>query len=169
MSKQQSFNPRQEDINELVQLQAPAPYKKTPRSPAFDELNNISKKVMKNPINIKIFFETVAELENNLEMHKQNMVNQNEDFNTIDAFRLIDQEGEGVVSLNDLEDFVVNSLGIRYKQSDLTLFIKRFDKNDRNQIKYSQFCNAFAPINETFKAVLGERRPSNTNLEKTYR
>jgi len=115
MSKQQSFNPRQEDINELVQLQAPAPYKKTPRSPAFDELNNISKKVMKNPINIKIFFETVAELENNLEMHKQNMVNQNEDFNTIDAFRLIDQEGEGVVSLNDLEDFVVNSLGIRYK------------------------------------------------------
>ena len=65
-------------------------------------------------MNTKVFFEMIADLENNLEMHKQKLINENEEFNTVDAFRLVDEDGEGVVNFNSIERFLNDSLCIRY-------------------------------------------------------
>ena len=44
------------------------------------------------------FLQITSDLEYELEIHKQKMVNEGEDYNTIDAFRLIDLSGQGAVN-----------------------------------------------------------------------
>lgn len=111
----------------------------------------------------------MGQLEHNLENHKQAMVIECPEYNTIDAFRLMDEQGQGVVSAQFINEFIsANFQHIEYSAKQLDLFMKRFDKNERNQIKYSQFCSAFAPINESCKQMLGQRDPFNTDLERQY-
>lgn len=49
-------------------------------------------------MNLQTFFQFLSQIEENIEDHKVALVRQNEDFNTIDAFRLMDSAGQGVVS-----------------------------------------------------------------------
>lgn len=60
------------------------------------------------------------------------------EYNTIDAFRLMDEQGQGVVSSQCIAEFIAaNFHHIQCSKKELNLLIKRFDKNERNQIKYS--------------------------------
>lgn len=85
-----------------------------------------------------------------MENLKQKLVLECEDFNTIDAFRFIDQEGNGAVTPQEIIRFLNNEYGntIQFDINDLNLFVQRFDKNDRQKLKYSEFCTSFAPLNE---------------------
>ena len=80
-------------------------------------------------------------------MQKQKLVKECPLYNTIDAFRLIDESGVGKVSPGDIVNFLNSTFGndIGYDTDQLSLFVQRFDKNDRQSIKYSEFCSAFAP------------------------
>jgi hypothetical protein len=118
---------------------------------------------------VKDIFENVAALEALIEAHKNKLVNECPEFNTIDAFRLIDEAGQGNVNLQEIGDFISqNFVDFEFDEDDLNLLIQRFDKGDRNTIKYSEFCTAFAPINQSAQQKLGQRIPQNTQLEKTY-
>jgi len=55
---------------------------------------------------MKDLFENMATLENLLETQKQKLVSQGKDYNTIDAFRLIDDDGKGKVEFQDLYEFI---------------------------------------------------------------
>jgi len=48
------------------------------------------------------------------------------------------------------------------------LFILRFDKTEKVNIKYSEFCTAFAPNSPRSQQTLVARQPFNTQLEMTY-
>jgi Ca2+-binding EF-hand superfamily protein len=50
------------------------------------------------------------QLEYDVEMKRQQLVSDSEDFNTIDAFRLLDVNGRGEVTLNDLRDILKNQI-----------------------------------------------------------
>ena len=91
-----------------------------------------------------------------------------QDYNTIDAFRLIDVDGQGSVSPEQIQRFIDQNLQITYDQHKLQLFILRFDKNEKNRLKYSEFCTAFAPQSARTQQELVNRTPSNTQLEKSY-
>jgi Ca2+-binding EF-hand superfamily protein len=50
------------------------------------------------------------QLEYDVELKRQQLVSDSEDFNTIDAFRLLDVQGRGEVPLNDLRDILKNQI-----------------------------------------------------------
>ena len=110
-----------------------------------------------------------SELEYELETHKQKLVNEGEDYNTIDAFRLIDLSGQGAVNQQEIFDFLLrNFANYKFTQHELDLFMIRFDKYDKQKIKYSEFCQAFAPQEAQSQQLLVQRQPNNTQLEKSY-
>jgi Ca2+-binding EF-hand superfamily protein len=97
-------------------------------------------------IDIVQFLQITSELEYELELHKQRLVNEGQDYNTIDAFRLIDLSGQGAVNQQEIFDFLLgNFVNYKFSQHELDLFMIRFDKYDKQKIKYSEFCSAFAP------------------------
>lgn len=51
---------------------------------------------------------------------------------------------------------------LEFNNNDIILFVQRFDKGEKDQIKYSEFCNAFAPVSESFISQLSQRKPKNT-------
>jgi len=54
----------------------------------FDKLEAIKQRVYsKKNMDLKLMLENIAELENLVENHKQKLVNECKDYNTIDAFR----------------------------------------------------------------------------------
>lgn len=63
----------------------------------------------KNKIDLIAYFEIVADLEANLEDHKIMLVRENPDYNTIDAFRLMDEAGSGEISKNILHQFILEN------------------------------------------------------------
>jgi hypothetical protein len=78
----------------------------------FDELRHIQDKVNSlTVVSARDVFETVARLENLIEAHKLLLVNSCPDYNTIDAFRLIDEAGQGKVTQSQIADFVQNNFG----------------------------------------------------------
>lgn len=57
-----------------------------------------------------------------------------QDFNTIDAFRLIDLNGQGSVNYQELQFFLHENLqraGVDFSEEDLALFVLRFDKHEK--------------------------------------
>ena len=53
---------------------------------------------------------SIGDLEYEIEMHKHKLVHECEDFNTIDAFRLIDYNGNGSVTADELTKFISENL-----------------------------------------------------------
>jgi Ca2+-binding EF-hand superfamily protein len=67
----------------------------------------------------------------------------------------MDAAGQGVVTKAQLEQFIIsNFTKFDYSNEGIQLFIGRFDKHGRQQIKYSQFCSAFAPHDDQSKYLL---------------
>ena len=116
--------------------------------------------------------QVIGECEKEIEDHKKRLVMEGgQDYNTIDAFRLIDKQGQGSVNYQELYQFLSNNLiqyGVEFSEDDLALFMLRFDKHERQRIKYSEFCSAFAPISPRSQQVLVHRHPINTQLEMSY-
>lgn len=63
-----------------------------------------------NDLNIIDLMTGWIQLEYDVEMKRQQLVSDSEDFNTIDAFRLLDVHGRGEVTLNDLRDILKNQI-----------------------------------------------------------
>ena len=68
----------------------------------------------------------------NLETLRQRLVRECPDFNTVDAFRLLDDQGSGEVSTKQLRKALSNEIKVsNYSEEKLALFFGRFDKGKR--------------------------------------
>jgi hypothetical protein len=80
------------------------------------------------------------------------------DFNLIDAFRIFDRNGLGVATTYDFKAGLAE-LGLQISESDLMLFMKRFDKDGDNKLRYSEFCDAFLPADTFHGSLLAKKAP----------
>ena len=62
----------------------------------------------------------------------------------------------------------LKEMGISYDEDDLIVFFEKFDKDEKRNISYSEFCTAFAPKEEKYLKVIATRVPRNINLEMDY-
>jgi len=94
-------------------------------------------------------------LERELENAKISLV-QKADFNIFDAFRIFDIDSRGWVSQTDLR-LGLNEIGVYPASEEMDLFVKRYDKNSDGRIKFSEFCDAFSPIDNYYATMLNRR------------
>ena len=68
--------------------------------------------------------------ENELEIEKlrQRLVRECPEFNTVDAFRLLDLQGNGEVNKEQLIDSLENEIGVQFSEAEFDLFFWHFDK-----------------------------------------
>jgi Ca2+-binding EF-hand superfamily protein len=57
---------------------------------------------------------------------------------------LVDRLSLGHVTALDLND-ALNDLGLYALKEDVSLFVKRYDRNNDGRLRYSEFCDAFTP------------------------
>ena len=99
-------------------------------------------------------------LERDLENEKISLI-QKHDFNLFDAFRIFDNDSRGFVNHSDLK-FGLNSIGVYPSNEELSLFIKRYDKNNDLRLRFSEFCDSFTPIDSYYSTLLNKRTSNDT-------
>lgn len=70
----------------------------------FKQINQNSQN--ERQVDLTIYFSYISQLEDNLENHKKNLVIDCPEYNSIDAFRLMDEPGQGVVNGPFLQHFI---------------------------------------------------------------
>ena len=88
-------------------------------------------------------------MERDLENSKINLT-KTPDFNLFDAFRIFDIDSRGWITLTDLK-IGLNEIGVYPDQEELALFFKRYDKDMDNRLRFSEFSDAFSPIDCYYK------------------
>lgn len=81
------------------------------------------------------------------------------DFNLFDAFRLFDKYNIGHFYASELEDGL-NRIGVYAPRSQVTLFFKKYDKNNDGKIRFSEFADALTPLDKIYKDHLERKRPN---------
>ena len=104
-------------------------------------------------------------LERELENAKINLV-RTSDFNVFDAFRIFDMDSRGWISLTDLR-VGLNEIGVYPDHEELSLFFKRYDKDEDCRLRFSEFSEAFIPL-DAYYANLLNRRHSNDVRGRFY-
>lgn len=102
-------------------------------------------------------FRQQLELERMLEKAKVDLTLRT-DFNLIDAFRVFDTQGKGWISATELKE-ALTIFNIFAQPDDIQFFIKRYDKDEDNRIRYSEFCDAFLPIDSFHASLLAKKAP----------
>jgi Ca2+-binding EF-hand superfamily protein len=127
--------------------------------------------LQKDHVDIISVFAIGCELEYQVELARQRLVQQCPDFNTIDAFRYLDKEGQGYIVPHDLLVALRKQIGIDYAEleDDVIMIFQKFDKDESRQMKYSEFCDAFAPKEPQALKELAGRVPMNVNLTMNYK
>ena len=62
-------------------------------------------------IDVKFMLRKTGELEELIEKEKQKLIGEGAEYNTIDAFRFIDQSGKGVVDYHEIIQFISANFG----------------------------------------------------------
>ncbi len=101
--------------------------------------------------------QTQIALENNLEQIKTDL-SLRTDFNLIDAFRIFDEDGKGWISICEIADGL-KTFGVFTHPDNLNLFVKRYDKDKTGKLKYSDFCDAFLPVDHFHAQILVKKAP----------
>jgi len=91
---------------------------------------------------------------------------QTPDFNIYDAFRIFDLDSRGWISLVDLR-VGLNDIGIYPDSEELALFFKRYDKDDDGRLRFTEFSEAFIPLDSYYSQLLN-RRSSNDSRGRYY-
>jgi Ca2+-binding EF-hand superfamily protein len=74
---------------------------------------------------------------------------QTPDFNIFDSFRIFDMDSRGWISLTDLK-LGLNEIGVYPDTEELTLFFKRYDKDEDGRLRFSEFSDAFTPLDNYY-------------------
>jgi len=83
-----------------------------------------------------------------------------------DAFRIFDINSNGWISLSELR-IALNEIGVYPSMDELDLFFARYDKNQDGRIRFSEFCDAFSPL-DVYYGTLLNRRTSNNIRGRLY-
>lgn len=103
-------------------------------------------------------FRLQLDLERQLEKSKIDLTLRT-DFNLIDAFRIFDCEGKGWISVGELKEGLREGVGVWPNGDDVELFRRRYDKDEDGNIRYSEFCDAFLPIDSFHASLLAKKAP----------
>ena len=97
-------------------------------------------------------------IENEIESEKTHLGNKH-DFNLIDAFKIFDQRGYGVVDSYELMEGL-NSIGVFPTRDELDLWVARYDTSGDRRITSREFETAFLTL-DYYNSATVSRRPSN--------
>lgn len=75
------------------------------------------------------------------------------DFNLMDAYQMIDKHSKGWVTAPEIIESL-GELGAYPHRDDVYLFVRRYDKDGDGRILYSDFCDAFAPSDESIAGAM---------------
>ena len=103
-----------------------------------------------------------------MELKRQKLVIECEEFTTIDAFRYIDQGGKGEITVDQLIRALKTDLDLDLDIDDMIMFFQKFDKAEQRVLKYSDFCDAFAPKEHQCLKELALRVPRNLQLALAF-
>jgi len=95
---------------------------------------------------------------------RQRLVRESNDFNTVDAYRLLDKNAECEVSQRDLAICLLNDVQIDEKNCD----IRSLNLIAPNTFKYSDFCDIFVPKSQKVLAELTAKKPKNLEGHLSY-
>ncbi|EGR31118.1 hypothetical protein IMG5_117610 [Ichthyophthirius multifiliis] len=88
----------------------------------------------------------------------KNQIALRSDFKIEDAFRIIDQKGNGYVSKLEFE-VALNDIGIFPTKNELYLFFQRYDKDNDGLLQYSDFNDLITPANSEYAYLFKRREP----------
>ena len=80
-----------------------------------------------------------------------------DDFNLIDAFGILDEDGKGDINPQELH-VALRKLDIPATQEDCYLHFLRFNREVDGLLKYSEFTSAFMPMDQHYARQLGSKR-----------
>jgi len=80
-----------------------------------------------------------------------------DDFNLMDAFGMLDLEGSGMLTVEQLYR-VLLALDLNLVIDDCKLFFRRHNQEQDGRLKYSEFTEAFLPLDEKYARLLGTRQ-----------
>lgn len=78
------------------------------------------------------------------------------DFNLFDAFNIFDQSRTGQVSIHDLRQGL-NAIGVYPTSEEIELFVTRYDRNYDRRLTFSEFSEAFLPVDSYYAHMLNGR------------
>ena len=80
-----------------------------------------------------------------------------DDYNMIDAFGILDEDGKGNLNPQELH-VALRKLDIPATQEDCYLFFIRYNRDLDGLLKYSEFTDAFMPVDQHYARNLGSKR-----------
>ena len=78
------------------------------------------------------------------------------DFNLMDAFQMLDRQGKGYVTGPELIDALYD-FGLQPHKEDVYLFVRHYDRDYDGRLLFSDFADAFCPLDQTSASVLNSR------------
>ena len=100
-----------------------------------------------------------------MELIRQKLVRESKDFNTVDAYRLLDKHAECEVSNRDVANFLLNEVKI----DEHSCNINSVDLLAQETLKYSDFCDIFVPKSQKVLAELTAKKPKNLEGRLSYK
>ena len=97
-------------------------------------------------------FREYIRLERELEEAKARLAAQ-PDFNLMDAYQMLDKYSKGWITAPEIVESL-GELGAYPHKDDVFLFVRRYDKDGDGRILYSDFCDAFTPLEEELAVSL---------------
>jgi hypothetical protein len=82
------------------------------------------------------------------------------DFNLFDAFRIFDTNSQGYVTLSDLK-IGLGEIGIFATYEELELFFARYDKDRDGRLRFTEFSDAFVPLDFYAASKVNNRGSNN--------
>ena len=89
------------------------------------------------------------------------------DFNTEDAFKILNSRGEGSVASYDIKQSL-GLIGVYATHDEINLLMKRSDLDKDQKLSYAEFCRMITPVDLPY-ALLLENRKSNGVKRSYYR
>lgn len=78
------------------------------------------------------------------------------DFNLFDAFNIFDQSRRGQISIHDIREGL-NAIGVYPTSEEVELFVTRYDRTHDRRLTFSEFSEAFLPVDSYYSNMLSKR------------
>ena len=135
-------------------------------SPKEENINNDKNLSSFEKKQFNDFLMTLMEGEKQIELNKIDLALK-PDFNCEDAFRIFEKEGRGFLTKEDLKNGF-DSLGLNINNSDINLFMRRFDLKNKNSINYQEFFDILVPFDAEYRNMVELRLPLSNCPYKSF-
>jgi Ca2+-binding EF-hand superfamily protein len=105
-------------------------------------------------------FTQLIDQERLIEQTKINLI-QHADFNLFDAFKIFDDMARGSLTIDELYNGLVHKLGIVPTREEIELLFQRYDRDRDGRLRFTEFCDAFVPIEIHYAQMINARHSIN--------